>query len=164
MSTSEIHRRAEIVSQVEKVRALIDAAAREGALGRTDQAVISSIRHETQRALNQFLVGDEEIAWWAQVELFAGLAEPLGLVREGKALVDADGDLLFSPPRSSELREWEMGIGPGPRFEGHHASAPTHVDSFREQLVSPYSEAPASMLWAPILDWRNSQDEPKSEG
>lgn len=115
---------------------------------------VHRIRDGSARCLSLFHPGDEEVAWWCQVELFGSLAQVLGLISQKRPLVDDRGDLTFLPPRSESLVPWALHDSLGPRYRGQHCSAPDNIDDTRVKYVTPYSEAPEDMLWAPINDWR----------
>jgi len=150
-------RKISIVARMRDMAELIISAARTGDLvGARFES--SGVRRRadnlTTEALALFVPGEEEIAWWTQVEFYAGLAEPLSLLTRGEPLLDEEGVVLFTPPRFAMLSGWaEKGL-PGPRFRGQSDSAPSQVDTAREDFVVPYSEAPEAMIWAPIVDWR----------
>lgn len=156
-------RRQEIVDSMSIASNLITTAAARGdfALDSPNRTpTLTAIYDLTERALSLFRVGEEEVAWWAQVEFYAGLAEPLVRLLDDEPFTDIDGTLLFTPPRPGMLQDWADGESLGPRFRGQHSTAPGNIDTQREALVVPFSEAPAGMQWAPLLDWRNGAPEP----
>lgn len=149
------HRRV-IVACIQEVASFVVENALSGALRPQGPAWVRERAHElTRTTLAHFQPGEEEVAWWTQVELYGGIAEPVSLLRHGERVVDERGTLLFTPPRFSMLADWADGKSAGPRYRGQDSSAPTNVDTLRERFVIPFSEAPDDMIWAPILDWRN---------
>lgn len=151
-------RRIKIVDAVRAVSDVIVSAASNGTIWTlTDRQsrLAKTIEEATESALALFEPGEEEVAWWTQVELYSGWAEPVLMVLRNEPLTKESGELLFTPPRAEMLSGWANGASLGPRFRGQHESAPENIDDERESFVVPYSEPPEQMQWAPILDWRN---------
>lgn len=145
-----------IVACIQEIASFVVENALSGALGPEGPVRVRERADELTRiTLAHFQPGEEEIAWWTQVELYGGIAEPISLLRDGERVVDERGTLLFTPPRFSMLVDWADGKSAGPRYRGQDSSAPMNVDTLRERFVIPFSEAPDDMIWAPILDWRN---------
>ena len=153
-----LSRRKLIVERVRAVGNYLEASARSGGLVRrgsgVDATIQDQVRALTKNALDLFEVGEEGVAWWTQVELYAAFAEAASKLEDGRSLLNADGSLQFTNVRVEMLEAWALGTSDGPRFRGQEWSSSAPVDRMREAFVTPFSEAPDAMLWAPILDWR----------
>lgn len=120
----------------------------------TTPEFVARIRQVTKSGLSHFVRGEEGVAWWTQVELYAALAEPMRLERDGEPLTDSQGRLTWVGARPELLEEWCRFRSDGPRFRGQDAGSPESIDSLRENIVIPFSESPEDLEWAPIIDWR----------
>lgn len=108
-------------------------------------AAYSQYQLHCAQVLAKFVEGEEDAAFWTQVELYAGFLEPAEILHAGKALVVA-GSRTYTLPRVLPLVDWAAG-GPQPRY-GLESTPP---DTIRYSIVAPGSTAPPDMVWAPIL-------------
>ncbi|MFT2750535.1 hypothetical protein ACMT9U_13235 [Clavibacter sp. Sh2036] len=99
--------------------------------------------------LSLFEKGEEGVAWWTQVELYAGFADPIRAFRE-----KTSGEMVlyqYAPPRAYMLVAWARNESPGPRYAMHAAAADSNEDTSRHNIIPPQTETPDDFIWAPIL-------------
>ena len=146
-------RKLAIVAGVKEASQLVEALIRQGLYAENARATgpyspmleaAQKYRQLSVRILGLFEEGEEDAAFWTQVELYAGFLEPAL-----RALEDADGDLLHQvvTPRADVLEAWAKG-GSAPRYA---ADLTGDGDRTRHAVVPPMTEAPPDMVWAPIL-------------
>ena len=172
-------RRRKIVSLLGRARSITFRAIRDGlyedAFIANSTTPLDPARREyddiTVAALDLFVRGEEEVAFWTAAELYAGFWDPLeylnnsGLPRkphpEGWQLIpfEADGEAWVEDergervesagyilPRSNRLAGWAEGKDPGPRYG--HMFRPG--DTLRHNLVHPNSDVNMDMLLPPL--------------
>lgn len=138
----------------EAVAVLMDCASR-GLFARADNEApdprllekYEEYREISRRMLARFVAGEEAVAMWTQVELYAGFVDAALRAINGEPLIDDDGRTRFSPPRIGPISDWARG-GPQPVYANDERP---DGDRSRHQLVTPNAASPPGMDWAPIL-------------
>ncbi|WP_147359969.1 hypothetical protein [Clavibacter lycopersici] len=102
--------------------------------------------------LSLFEEGEEGVAWWSQVELYAGFADPIRVLRTEPA--SDIGAEYGTPPRSYMLYSWATNESAGPRYAMQSQAANKNEDTFRHDIIPPQTEVPDDFIWAPILQGR----------
>ena len=161
-------RRLEIVGALDRARALVFRAVRDGDyerswIGRNTDA-LKGLRERyddlTVDTLNKFVPGEEEVAGWVAAEFYAGYHDPfyyleaLGVPHEAPTdgwpylpieAQDTAAPYGWTPPRSDMLLAWVDG-GKGPRYGDLYSAG----DHSRHHIVKPNSDVNADMLRAPV--------------
>jgi hypothetical protein len=144
-----------IVSEMSEAVAVLLDCASQGLFARSASDVPNArllenyeiYRQISRRLLARFVAGEEAVAMWTQVELYAGFVDAALRAMEGAPLVDDDGRALFLPPRVGPISAWAQG-GPQPVYAN---DAHPDGDKSRHALVTPNAGSPPGMDWAPIL-------------
>ena len=147
-------RREQILNGVSVARDLVLECARADLFVRSgeppNQDLLSSYenyRRHTKSILGLFVYGEQDVAMWTQVELYAGMAEPAIMVAAGEAIFSQDGSPNFTPPRVEPIRAWFLG-GAQPVFATFERP---NGDRSRHSIVTPNAGSPPGMDWAPVL-------------
>lgn len=157
MDKAEQARRHDLQSGLRVAELFVLESARTGAVtaGIANAQSLKNLRGQydllTRKVLDLFQVGDERVAWWAQVELYSGFAEAFVAARSGGSLFTPNGEPMFLPPRSRDLDNWVQGFDSGPGYRGDEFDPDETLDTMRAAIVLPNSETPADMIWAPVL-------------
>ncbi|MDO4045000.1 hypothetical protein [Clavibacter michiganensis] len=101
----------------------------------------------TKLTLSKFAIGEEDVAWWTQVELYAGFADPIRSLRDG---AEEASKLPWIPPRAYMLLSWARGQSPGPQYAMSYQGI-NNEDTSRHNIIPPGTETPDDFVWAPIL-------------
>lgn len=174
--SEKLARRRRIVSLVGRARALAFRAIRDRLY--EDAYITSSLKHLadvrreyddiTIEALDLFVEGEEEVAFWTAVELYAGFLDPLDYLEQmgtprgrnpkGWPLLapDAEGEMTsgdgpmqrsgYLLPRAERLVGWASMKDPGPRY----GDLLREGDKLRHNIVRPNSDGSTDMLRPPI--------------
>lgn len=128
----------------------------------------------TIEALDMFVPGEEDEAFWAAVEFHSGFRDPLRFMYEARMNADPDGYPLLSfemggavteegrevegfvLPRAGMLLRWAELRGDGP-FYGDHESFPDG-DAARHNVVFPNTDVNVDLLSPPIWDIYKSRE------
>lgn len=160
-------RRLRIIGALNRADAMVFRAARDGQYVRSwTEKSLEPLRRVQERyddlvveTLDLFEMGEEDVAFWVAVELYAGFLEPLYWLDAHAEEFGQDGGAPYlnfevrgmrlpdgwTPPRADMLLEWAGG-GKGPRYGDLFTSG----DHARHLVVIPNSDVNLGMLRPPI--------------
>lgn len=175
-------RRTRVVSSLARARALIFQAINNGVYDdfylERDKEPFRRFQDKYQdltiEALDLFVPGEEDEAFWTAVEFHSGLVDPMRFLRETAAVPSPEGFPLlvheglggvtpqgaevtgFQLPRPGMLVEWADLRGEGP-FYGDLVSG-VDGDSVRHNVIFPNTDVNTDLLLPPVWDVYKSRE------